>query len=73
MRCISGEYVGVREFMHALSDPSLCVTHHVWQPDVGQAADQSLAQARQLHVQGIVSLLDLLVLLLHTLQVILHG
>ena len=63
----------VRACVHALSDPSLGVTHNVWQPDVGQAADQSLAQARQLHVQGIVSLLDLLVLLLHTLQVILHG
>lgn len=45
----------------------------MWQADVGQTADQSAAQARQLHEEGLVLLLDHLVLVLDALQVLLHG
>lgn len=48
-------------------------TYHVRELDVGQAVDQGLAQAGQLVQQGLVLLLDRLVLLFDRLQVGLHG
>lgn len=45
---------------------------HVWQADVGQAADQGTAQTRQLHEQSLVLLLDEFVFMLNVLQVLLH-
>lgn len=48
------------------------VTHYVWQTDVGKASDQSLAQPRELYKQSLIPVLNLLVLLLHALQVLLH-
>lgn len=48
------------------------VTYHVGQLDVGQAVDQGLAQVGQLVQEGLVLLLDDLVLLLNRLQVALH-
>lgn len=48
-------------------------THHVWQPDVGQAADEGAAETRQFHEQSFILLFDDFVLMFNALQVLLHG
>lgn len=57
---------------------SLCArtgttTHHVWQPDVSQAADEGAAETRQFHEQSFILLFDDFVLMFDALQVLLHG
>lgn len=49
------------------------LTHHVWKADISQATDQGAAETRQLHKQGLVLLLNHLVLVLDALQVLFHG
>lgn len=49
------------------------ITHHVWQANVSQATDQGVTETRQLHKQGLILLLNHLVLMLDALQVLLHG
>ena len=63
--------------MHCARPPAArsarAVTYHVRELDVGKAVDQGLAQAGELVEEGLVLLLDHLVLLLDGLQAALHG
>lgn len=66
--CVRG-----RELFPNMNPIIMKYSHHGGQADVGQAAYQCLTEAGQLQEQGLVLLLDLLILLLHALQVLLHG